>query len=147
MKCTVFLRGGQQQQFKAATIGELRSSAILQHVRIHEIQIGQRRGGGAPETALLPSNQEIVLFKKASAEILDDDGKQLDSGMGKEYIAYEKFKVVPVDLYRTVKFSQVHPAVEVEHDSTQLQFTNVAPLFCASLNEQEALRFALLVEK
>jgi hypothetical protein len=42
---------------------------------------------------------------------------------------------VPVDLYRTVKMSQIHPAVR---GLTATQFSAVVPLFCAALTLEEA---------
>lgn len=125
MKCTVNFRGGQQEQFNATTVGALRLE-IQQHLQ----SIGGIEAGTAWQ-----SNPEIVLFKKDWAEALDDDDKQIDSDMGSQYIAYEKFKAAPVDLYRYVKLSQICPIVRVVHDRTQ--FTQVAPLFCASLNGKE----------
>jgi len=119
----VYFRGGQQEQFNATTVGELRSE-IQQHL--------EEKGGIEAGTAWR-SNPEILLFKKDEADALDDDETQLDKGQ--QYIAYEKFKAAPVDLFRHVKFSQVHPGVRVSHD--RKQFTEVAPLFCASLNGKQ----------
>jgi hypothetical protein len=76
--------------------------------------------------------QEILIFQEGSTAL--DDSEMLDKDT--TYYAFEKFGIVPVDLYRTVKLSHIHPAVR---SLIPTAFTQVSPLFCAALTMKEAV--------
>lgn len=129
MECKVSLRGEKEEAVTVenpATVGRLRR-AVQEALLQRPIQRGQR------EDILLPSAQQILVFQNTPVELLLDDNIALSSDM--KYSCFEKFSTAPVDLYRTVKFSQVYPVVKASIPS---QFTAVVPLYCASLEEGES---------
>lgn len=77
--------------------------------------------------------EEILVFQNTPVKLLTDDNLALKSDM--KYSCFEKFSAAPVNLYRTVKFSQAFPVVKASKPSP---FTAVVPLYCASLQEKES---------
>jgi hypothetical protein len=118
----VFIRNKQEDvETNLKTIGELRPR-ILERLK----DIAFTTGGPLLE------GQEILIFQEGSTTQLENSEK-LDKRT--TYSAYEKFAIAPVDLYRTVKMSQIHPTVRSLNPTA---FCAVVPLYCAALTEAEA---------
>jgi hypothetical protein len=134
MRCSVVIRGTKETVNvvetgeNPATIFELRR-IVLQLFRQSQIKVDK-----IGSTRLL-QGQEILMFQEGSTTPLDlDDVETLNDSEETTYYAYEKFATVPVDLYRRVKLSQIHPAV---HSLTPTSLSAVVPLYCAALTKKE----------
>jgi hypothetical protein len=118
MSCSVVIRGTKvtMNVENPATICELRRIVLLrlQERRIEVDTIGSTR---------LLQGQEILIFQEGSTTPLVDR-EPLTSSEDTTYYTYDKFTRVLVDLYRTVKLSQIHPAV---HSDTPTAFSSVVP--------------------
>lgn len=80
------------------------------------------------------NGQEILMFKSENESAICLDEESLCENT--DYDVFEKFSTVPVDLLRTVSLSQIHPMVKIGADNPP--FSEVAPIFCAALSDQEA---------
>lgn len=130
MICKVIIRGAPMEEMvveNPANVGNLRN-VVLGALQNRPIQ---HKGSRIEE---LPKTQTILIFQNTPVELLENDNMELDSAM--QYCVFEKFTTVPVDLYRTVKLSQIHPVVKADIPSP---FTEVVPLFCASFQEKESV--------
>jgi hypothetical protein len=79
---------------------------------------------------------QILLFGTDSPTELDGESP-LTTTVQYAYTAFEVFTIVPTDLFRSVKLTQIHPAVDSDPGNNN-GFTHVSPLFCAALTPPES---------
>jgi hypothetical protein len=88
------------------------------------------------EARLQEQAQAIRIFgNDSSAEL--NDASPLTTTVQYTYTAFEVFTTVPTDLFRSVKLTAIHPAVDSDPGNSN-GFTRVSPLFCATLTPLES---------
>jgi hypothetical protein len=138
----LFVRsGGAKVEFDALrvpnpTVLNLRKRAIkkLQHITYH---VDQGVLGGGIEQVPLQGAEILIFNNEDVTNPLGDEIMLVENG---RYTALERFSIVPINLFRRVPPSKIHPAVVTATepgDTGNNALSLRSPLFCASFADDE----------
>ncbi|KAL3906553.1 MAG: hypothetical protein SGILL_009225 [Bacillariaceae sp.] len=122
---TVFIRAGAPELWEAIPQKSFVSLLDLKNKVVEALQ---------PKSVNTLTSENIIVLKEGSGEVVGEDA---NLAAGKSYVAMEFADVVPEDLVRFARHTQIGKGVPTHPDAGSRDFAKLSPVHCAALSGNE----------